>query len=276
MIRMIVTDLDGTLLTGYDAISEENLAAIHTAMAKGVYFAVASGRSAASCSHLLIKHGLETAHIIAANGAHTIDKPFGNTLSMHKMDGALAATCMQVFSAYHLFGCLYTSDAVVYNSKEAMEYFEWVPEPEEELVEDARKQIILHGNEAVLAALSGYVLKAFCCYQEGQEASFAAAKAECEALPGACITSSWHNNFEIMPVGVDKGRALRLLAQQLGIAREEIMAFGDQVNDLPMLTWAGIGVAMGNAQDSVKQAVPYITKRCDESGVAFGIYKWGN
>lgn len=274
MIRMIVTDLDGTLLTGYDTISNENLKAIRAAMGRGVHFVVASGRSAHSCGRILMKYGLDTTHIIAANGAHTIDKPFGNTLSMHQMDGALAKACMAIFKAHQLFGCLYTSAAVIYNTKEAMDYFEWMPEAD--LVDDVRKQCILYGHEAVQTALSGLVLKVFCCYQEGQETSFAAARAACAALPGACLTSSWRDNFEVMPIGVDKGAALQALALRLGITRGEVMAFGDQANDLPMLTWAGIGVAMGNAQDGVKQAVPYVTKRCDEAGVAYGIDRWGN
>ena len=88
------------------------------------------------------------------------------------------------------------------------------------------------------------------------------------------ITSSWFNNVEIMHTGVNKGEALKALINYLGIDKDEVIAFGDNYNDLPMLELAGIGVVMGNANDEVKEKGDYITAKNTEDGVAKAIYKF--
>ena len=88
------------------------------------------------------------------------------------------------------------------------------------------------------------------------------------------ITSSWFNNVEIMHKGVNKGEALKALINYLGIDKDDVIAFGDNYNDLPMLELAGIGVVMGNANDEVKEKGDYITAKNTEDGVAKAIYKF--
>ena len=74
--------------------------------------------------------------------------------------------------------------------------------------------------------------------------------------------------YEFTPLGVDKTRALRETFRVLGIDRSEVIAFGDAQNDLTMLQWAGIGVAMGNAVDEVKAAADEVTLSNNEDGIA--------
>ena len=83
---------------------------------------------------------------------------------------------------------------------------------------------------------------------------------ELSKLPGILVSSSIPNNLEINAEGADKGGALLRLAARLGIARESTMGFGDGENDLSMIRMAGIGVAMENGHESVKEAADYITK----------------
>ena len=73
---------------------------------------------------------------------------------------------------------------------------------------------------------------------------------------------------------VNKGEALKALINYLGIDKDEVIAFGDNYNDLPMLELAGIGVVMGNANDEVKEKGDYITAKNTEDGVAKAIYKF--
>ena len=79
---------------------------------------------------------------------------------------------------------------------------------------------------------------------------------------------------EVNAKGADKGSALLWLADHLGISREGTMAFGDGENDIPMIKDAGIGVAMENALDAVKEAADTITLNNDEDGVAAAIRKF--
>ncbi|MBJ8325170.1 Cof-type HAD-IIB family hydrolase [Streptococcus pacificus] len=81
--------------------------------------------------------------------------------------------------------------------------------------------------------------------------------------------------LEMMPKGVDKGSALAILGEHLGIKREEMMAIGDEENDLSMLRWVGFPVAMKNASETVKKEITRLTSRTnDESGVAEAIEKY--
>jgi Cof subfamily protein (haloacid dehalogenase superfamily) len=79
--------------------------------------------------------------------------------------------------------------------------------------------------------------------------------------------------LEFVPKGIHKGSTLKALADSLGVLREEVAACGDGYNDLTMIKYAGLGVAMRNAQEEVKKAADYVTKTCEEDGVAFLIDK---
>ncbi len=84
----------------------------------------------------------------------------------------------------------------------------------------------------------------------------------------ATLTTSFDHNWEIGGKTTSKARALEELGKILGVEREEMMSFGDSPNDIPMIKAAGIGVAVGNAKDSVKEAADYVTLSNDEAGVA--------
>ncbi len=88
------------------------------------------------------------------------------------------------------------------------------------------------------------------------------------ALPLTAFPSS-PEVLELVPPGVDKGAGLALAAKLLGVPRQEVIAVGDGENDIPMLRWAGLGAAMGNAPDSVKAAADIVIPSCEEDGAAW-------
>ena len=73
---------------------------------------------------------------------------------------------------------------------------------------------------------------------------------------------------ELAPFGITKAKTLEDLCDHLGVARSQVMAFGDMPNDIEMLSWAGHGVAMGNALGSVKAIAAAVTEAVDDDGVA--------
>jgi hydroxymethylpyrimidine pyrophosphatase-like HAD family hydrolase len=79
---------------------------------------------------------------------------------------------------------------------------------------------------------------------------------------------------ELTPLGISKGAALKTLAARLGIPREQVIAIGDHENDLPMITWAGLGLAMGNAIPAVRAAAAAVIPSVDEAGVAWAINQY--
>ena len=80
--------------------------------------------------------------------------------------------------------------------------------------------------------------------------------------------------LELVPKGIDKARSLAVLLEELGMTREELMAAGDGFNDLSMVKFAGMGVAMANAQEVVKENADFITLSNDEDGVAHAVEKF--
>lgn len=272
MIRLIASDLDGTLLKGNNVIHPDNLAALREAMAKGVHFAVASGRAASSCSLLMRDHGLMEASILGTNGCQVMDRPYGKLLEVHHMRQDAAIEIARIGNVHGLIGCLYTEDAIVYSHKEMYEFE--VRYHKENYVQDLAEAgaRLAAGMDEFEAALHTTPMKIFYMRLPGQDektdAAYEAARRECAAVPGVELTSSWHDNFEVMPEGVSKGTALKELAERLGIARDEVMAFGDNDNDLAMLKWAGHGYAMGNSHPDVLAAIPLHTGHCTDGGVA--------
>lgn len=148
----------------------------------------------------------------------------------------------------------------------------------------------LSGNESFVTGVNAYVTRA-CAYagmpQPRLDAPSAARRQpiyqlHCYGAPGAedallaqtsQLTSvRWSPNFaDVYPLGGGKDRGMAAINAHLGIAREETLAFGDADNDLPMLAYAGVGVAMGNAAEHVRAAADYVTASVDEGGIAVGV-----
>ena len=88
------------------------------------------------------------------------------------------------------------------------------------------------------------------------------------------ITRSKPHYLEVMDRSANKADALQVIAQHFGIDRSEVLAVGDSYNDLAMIEWAGVGVAMGNARDVVKDAADHVTKSNEEAGVAEALHRY--
>lgn len=85
------------------------------------------------------------------------------------------------------------------------------------------------------------------------------------------LSAPWF--LEIMPKGINKGLGLELVCRDMGITMDEVIAFGDSFNDIPMIQMAGTGVAMGNAEDELKANADFITDDCDNDGIAAALEK---
>lgn len=88
------------------------------------------------------------------------------------------------------------------------------------------------------------------------------------------ITRSKPYFLEVMDQSANKGDALRVIAEHYSIDRKQVLAVGDSYNDLAMIEWAGVGVAMGNARDVVKDAADYVTRSNEEDGVAEALHRF--
>lgn len=266
-IRLIAMDMDGTLLTSSPRIiPPENIEALRLAAERGVHLAIASGRLPDDAGFFAIDADLPM-HIIALNGSTVMERPLGDIQESHYIDAATSlhilhrleesGVCYSLFSDHDVIHCHGDSDEVV----PLLGTHLLRKGSRTQLERDASCAFARHDRA------SKYVV---ICRDQPERLEVLRKELEAEA-PLVEITSSWIDNIEINPVGVNKGSALRSLADSLGIPMSQVMAIGDNDNDISMLRTAGYGVAMGNATPAAREAANWLTLPCTEFGVAAAV-----
>lgn len=264
-IKMIGFDLDGTLLTDQKELGEYTVQILKRAVEEGIVILPITGRPLCGLpKEVTGLTGLRYA--ITANGARILDLKNAAVLKEQLVSVETAEKILDILGNYDSLREIYY-DGTGYAEREKLEqidhFFEEGPmaeyvrstrQPVENLMDKFRKE-------------SREVDKVQGVFADLGERE--AALDEIRKLEGVTITGALHNNIEVNAAGVDKGNALLWLAQYLGIAPEETMAFGDGNNDITLLEKAGTGVAMKNGIEEVKHAADRITEKTnDEEGAA--------
>ncbi|MBR5109394.1 MAG: HAD family phosphatase [Clostridia bacterium] len=264
-IRLIATDIDGTLLDSRLQIPERNLRAIHAAREKGIPVAISSGRFPENVYVLLEDYGLRCP-IIGTNGADIIDENL-NRLSETSIAPESALRVLEQLirlgSDYFMFAA-----KAICTSRDTLKHHS-------ELSFSDRIRALgftyCYGpKEAAALAECGITHKFFV----RDNVPLPLVREALSGIPGIDLTQSSTNNVEVMPLGVDKGVGVRTLADSLKIPLSQVMAIGDEGNDIPMLRAAGYGVAMENGCAEAKAAAKYITDTNNNCGFAKAIEQY--
>lgn len=263
-IRLIATDVDGTLLDSRGKIPPENLRAIRAAQEKGIIFAIASGRFPENVYVLLQDVGL-SCPIIGTNGANNMDE-HRHVLSQHFLPSYIALQVMELLNRHGADYFIFNPALICTSSTARLHHSEL--SYKEKL--DPLGVLYTHGLEAALECCRGPVQKFFVC----NNVPLAGLREELKTIPGILLTQSSPSNIEVMPEGIDKGQGVRDMAEAYGIPLSQVMTLGDEENDIPMLRIAGYGTAMGNASAKAKAAARYITDTNDNFGLAKAIKKY--
>ncbi|MBM7570855.1 Cof-type HAD-IIB family hydrolase [Aquibacillus albus] len=281
-MKLIATDLDGTLLNENHMISSENAKAIEKAQELGIQIVVATGRSYSSARIPMEKMGL-TCPIICLNGAQVYmsNKELIRNVPLSK------EVALQIHNACQKQGIyfeLFTNKGVFSDSRENFIQVmvdimtsanpdlskEDVRSRAEMRFQDERVEIVEDYNAIFQQEdLDIYKFLAFSVKDEKLES----VKADLIDDSEVAITSSGFDNLEFNHPKAQKGIALEFLSNKLSIDMKDVMAIGDNYNDVSMLKAAGRGVAMGNADDEIKQLCDVSTKSNKEDGVAYAIEK---
>jgi Cof subfamily protein (haloacid dehalogenase superfamily) len=270
MIKLLCIDMDGTLLSSNHGISERTLKAIKAASEKGVKIVVCTGRVFTSANFYSELIGVK-APVIASNGAYIREKDrdeviYKGLLGIDNCKKVLAVCKKHGLHAHFNTSNTIFTEKIIYSSEYYSKLNKTLPEGSRiniELVENLENTFELHKNE---------ILK--CITQDIDDDKIQIAKAELQQIESLTVVSSFEKNFEVMNKGVSKGRATQILAEYYGIIREEIMCIGDNDNDISMIKFAGIGVAMGNGKASIKEIANFVTDTNDNHGVAKAIEKF--
>lgn len=279
-MKLIASDLDGTLLQEDGTISEANQKAIQTAIDKGIEFIVATGRSYDAASIPLKKAGINCP-VISLNGAvsYTKDKQIIRSIPLDK---GVAKQITDVCDQEGMYIELFTNKGIFSGSRE---YFLEVmvdimtsANPnisEADVREQAESRFqfepveFIDNYHEVLDSTEIKVYKILVFATEPQQLSNASEKLRNEE--GVVITSSGEINLEFNHPEAQKGLAVEQYVQQKQWTMEDVMSIGDNWNDASMLQMAGRGVAMGNAADEIKALCSYTTTTNREDGVAVAI-----
>jgi len=269
-VRLIVCDLDSTLLNSQKLISGTSLKAIQAARERGIFVTICTGRIPEMMevySRILEIHGC----IIAANGAVIMDTRDGSCPYEECLDGREARKFLEFCLSERFDHMAATAEGCYYSpGSERIKKFE---QYNEIAGKENLKQIPLYpfgSDYQNTETMKIYKLLAsgLSTGQQRKTEDFLA------TLPNSCYTSSEPGLLDINAAGVNKGRGVQILAGIMGYAKEEICVFGDYYNDIPMFEAAGFSVAMGNGDDEVKRKATVITGTNDEDGVAMAIEKY--
>ncbi|WGX76617.1 Cof-type HAD-IIB family hydrolase [Paraclostridium bifermentans] len=270
-IKLICIDMDGTLLMDQQNVSEENKKAIKEAVSRGVHVAITTGR-VYNCAKLYSDEiGLKTP-IIASNGAF-IGGSNGETIYNNPLNSNEIKDFLSLTKQYGLLSYLTGNFGIVSTMELPDNHIYKVLNKRLKDYEKIKFEVIDNIDNA-FKLYPNQLLKGV-CIEKDNISNLMKVKKELKQLnPELEIVSSWDDNFEIMKKGSSKGEAVAQLAKYFNLKRDEVMCIGDSENDLSMIEYAGIGVAMGNAIDIVKQSAQYITLPNTESGVAKAIEKF--
>ena len=268
-IRMIAADLDGTLLGADRKISAYNLEMIRQAQQRGIIFAACTGRYPENAAQMMLDAGI-ICPVVSTNGAVAELSPYGERIREVFMDAKATKSVFEQLEAlgagYYMFG------------KETVDSRRDLPRhiseaDPEHLLKLKQRVCYQYGLDACRAALERPVYKFFVYFDKGSSTARDINTA-LSGIPGIGVTQSGSSNLEIMSSAADKGIGLQVLCQALGIKAEQTMALGDQLNDLPMIRYAGLGIAMGNAPETVRQAADAVTQRNTDDGVGKAIQRF--
>lgn len=258
-IRLVVTDMDKTLLNDEGIISNGNIAAIRELKKSGIKFAIASGRGKEALLGFLERYGISenVDYIIGMNGVSLYDSEKDESMDFGYIDENIltriynSLSSLDISFAVHRGKHLICSRRTQYTDIECYsnnyEYLD-APDflgtakgkyPKIMLIAEGK---VLDGIHDHLAEMAAGDFNFFRCYEYFTE---------------------------IVKIGVSKGEALKRLCELKGIDIRNVMAIGDNLNDLDMIKASGFGVAVENACEAVKKEALFISKSNNEDGFAW-------
>lgn len=262
--KLIAFDVDDTLLTTEKVISPKTKQALLNAQKNGIKLCVASGRLPYGVKPYaeeldVLNNG---GYYLGFNGGAVLNS--GNELiGTTYLDSKYIEPVYEVLRPTNVTTMVHKGD-IIYADRKVNDYTHIEPDViglPLNLVDDIAEfvdwklhKILLCGEPGELKEVEGKL------------------KAKFADDVDIYLSAPWF--LEVMPNGVNKGLGVEKVCADMGISMDEVMAFGDNYNDIPMLEMAGLGIAMGNAEDEVKNSADYVTDICDLDGIAKALSKF--
>lgn len=262
--KLLALDIDGTLTNSQKIITPKTKAALMEVQKKGLCLILASGRPTEGVLPLARELEMEKygGFILSYNGARVIDLSNGKIVYEKTLDPEIIPVIGELAHRYQIGVLTYVDGCVITET------------PEDPYIQtEARiNGLPLRKVENFAAAVTEKEPK---CLMTGDGDYMSKIEPEiAAALGNLSVYRSEAFFIEIMPENIDKAVSLEKLCEYTGAAREELAACGDGYNDMPMIRYAGLGIAMANAKDPVREAADVVTLSNDEDGIAYALERY--
>lgn len=264
-IKMLVLDIDGTLTNSQKEITEETKKAIHEIQERGHKVMLASGRPTPGMKRYADELELEKygGYLLSFNGGRIINCRTGEIVYQNMFPRVLIPEIYHYAKRHDCGLITYYGDKIILATKvnEYLEIESRINQMRMVEVEDFLSYVDFDVNKLLMAAEPDV---AALCEKELAE----------KFGDRISVYRSEPFFIELMPKGVDKATSIDRMLSTVGLTRENTICCGDGFNDMTMIEYAGVGVAMANAQEKVKEKADYITRSNDEDGIAHVIDKF--
>ena len=260
-IALLVSDLDGTLVRPDKSLSPATIAAVQRLQASGLPVTLISARPPRGMRYPLKALGLDLPYG-AFNGG-TIVNADGSVAVAHRITESAARTALALFAKHPVDIWVFVDD-------------QWLLSKDEgEFV--ARERVTVGYGPVVVKVFDGYADRIDKIVAvSGDHASLAVLETDLKALLGntATVARSQPYYLDVTDVLANKGDGVAALAAAIGVSLQQTAVIGDAANDVPMFARAGLAIAMGQAEQSVKDRAALVTSSNTEDGVAAAIDRW--
>ena len=267
--KLVAIDMDGTLLDSKGRVSNRTRQAIYEASKKGVYIILATGRILKSAVNHAIELDLKKP-IISSNGAVIIDEN-KEIIYQKPINSRSVKEVTEIGKSEGIYFHFY-DDVSFYSNIYIEEVFNFYNTDESKKSGNEIKMNIFDNVDEIIGNKDINVYKFL--FIDDDRSKLDNLQYRLKSLEDICICSSWGNNLEVTDRDVSKGNGLKYLCNRLNISAKDVIAIGDNENDISMIEYAGLGVAMGNGVEKAKSISDLITSTNDEDGVAKIIEKY--
>lgn len=267
--RLVALDLDGTLLDSRLQIRADTIDALARVRAKGIQVMIVTGRHHVTAYPYWHQLGLESP-AICCNGAYVYDFTTTRPLAANPLSRHEATRLLELVRKHAIDTMIYVDEFMAYETESTnhANIRKW----SDSLPENLRPRIRQVDSFERLVEEAPSIWKYFAT---GSDASaMRAFAAAIEQDLGLSCEWSGDNRLDITRADNNKGKRLAEWAAQQGIKPEEVIAFGDQQNDMEMLRIAGMGVAMGNSGEHVRACADWVTGTNDSAGIADALHRF--
>ncbi len=263
--KLLALDLDGTLTNKEKKISLKNRRYIRKAQEANVSIVLASGRPIIGIKSIADTLDLWSlgGYILAYNGGHIVDCKTGESLIKKTVSMEYVHYICDVIHRYHVYPLSYNEIGVICEN-DTSQYV---------LKEGFNNGIPIIKVDNLEAQITKPVVKFMVVGDPNElQRAYTYLKNLFDGKLNVFFSEPYF--MEITPLGIEKASALAALAERLGIKQDEIIACGDGLNDIPMLEYAGLSIAMGNAYDETKAVADYVVSSNENDGVADAIKRF--